>query len=70
MQYNAYSKILLIEGEKIKNGQVYNIFLEEDGLFSVSLLKKCYRYYRELTDCFVPCTLILMKYDPNASTLR
>ena len=50
MQYNSYSKIILIEGEKIKNGQIYNIYLKEDGLFSASILKKCYRYHRELTD--------------------
>ena len=50
MQYNSYSKIILIEYEKIKNRQVYNIYLKEDGLFSASILKKCYRYHRELTD--------------------
>ena len=50
MQYNSYSKIILIEGEKIKNGQICNIYLKEDGLFSTSILKKCYRYHRELTD--------------------
>ena len=50
MQYNSYSKIILIEAEKIKNRQVYNIYLKEDGLFSANILKKCYRYHRELTD--------------------
>ncbi len=50
MQYNSYSKIILIEGEKIKNRQVYNIYLKEDGLFSASKFKKCYRYHRELID--------------------
>ena len=50
MQYNSYSKIILIEDEKIKNGQIYNIYLKEDGLFSASILKKCYRYHTDLTD--------------------
>ena len=49
MQYNSYSKIILIEGEKIKIGQVYNIYLKEDELFSASILKKCYRYHTDLT---------------------
>ena len=50
MQYNSYSKIILIEAEKIKNGQVYNIYLKEDGLFYASIFKKCYRYHRKFTD--------------------
>ena len=70
VQYNSYSKVFYVDSEKIKNGQVYNIYLEDDGLFSVSLLRKSYRYYRKLTDSIVPCTLLIMKYDPNESNLR
>ena len=50
LKWTGVIKAKLFEGEKIKNGQVYNIYLKEDGLFSASILKKCYRYHRELTD--------------------
>ena len=69
MQYNSYSKIILIEGEKIKNGQIYNIYLKEDGLFSVSILKKCYRYHKELTDASTLREMITDFYD-SSNVLR
>ena len=65
----SYSKIILIEGEKIKNGQVYNIYLEEDGLFSTSILKKCYRYHRELTDASTLREMIIDFYG-SSNVLR
>ena len=65
VQYESYSKTFKIEGDNIRFGQVFNIYLEEKGDFSAAVIRKMWRFNREYTDAIIPTTLILMRYNPN-----
>jgi hypothetical protein len=65
VQYESYSKSFKIEGEDIRHGQVFNIYLEEEGFLSAAVIRKMWRFNREYTDTIIPTVLILMRYDPN-----
>lgn len=62
--YNSNSKIFRVENEDLNKGNVFNIYLKEDGLFSVSLIRKMYRFNRELSNKIIPSLLVIIKYDP------
>ena len=65
VQYESYSKSFKIEGDNIRFGQVFNIYLEEEGDFAAAVIRKMWRFNREYTDTIIPTSLILMRYDPN-----
>ena len=68
IQHNSYSKSFKIKGEDIFKGQVFNIYIEEKAFFSVSVIRKMWRFNRELNGTIIPSVLILMKYNPNESS--
>ena len=66
IMYDSHSKSFIIDKEdEIKNGQVFNIYMEEEGMFSVSLIRKMWRFNRELKDVNIPASIVIMKYNPD-----
>ena len=68
LQHNSFSKSFKIENDDIKHGQVFNLYIEEKCFFSFGLIKKNWRFNRELNGKILPSVLILMKYNPNKSS--
>ena len=66
--HNSHSKSFLITdaNQEIRKGQVFNLYLEEEGLFSVNLIRKMWRFHRELKNNIIPSFVILAGYDPNS----
>ena len=63
---NAKSITNCIEGEEnIKNGVVFNIIIENNGILNVSVLRKNWRANRELRNKILPTHISIVKYNPN-----
>ena len=62
--HNSYSKSYYIKDKNIINGNIFNIYLEEDGFFSISLIRKMWRFNRELINCIIPSYLCIINYNP------
>ena len=56
-----------IDKSDIKNGQVFNIYIMSKCYFSVSVLRKQWRFNRELRGTALPTHISMCKYDPNCS---
>ncbi len=65
VQYLAYNKTFKIFGDNLYKGNIFNIYLDEDGLFSVSIIRKNYIYNQGEISNIIPCFLIIMKYNPS-----
>ena len=68
--YNSYSKSYLINENNIEKGNVFNIYLEEDGYFSVALIKKMWRFNRELVNSIIPSYLSIVRYNPLNNDIK
>ena len=62
--YNSYSKNYYINNN-ISNGIVFNLYLEDEGYFSVSLVRKMWRFNRYLVNNIIPSFIILLGYNPS-----
>lgn len=68
VMYDCYSKSFVIDktNDDIKQGQVFNIFMEEEGLFTVNLIRKMWRFNRELHNVIIPSFISIMRYNPDS----
>ena len=64
--YDSYSKSLKVEPENMKQGQIFNVYIDEECIFSASIIKKMWRFHRELQGKLEPSTINIMIYDPFA----
>ena len=62
--FDSYSKSYFINEKNINDGNIFNIYLEEDGYFSVSIIRKMWRFNRELFYTIIPSFLSIVSYDP------
>ena len=67
VMYDCHSKSFVIDktNDNIKHGQVFNIYMEEDGLFTVNLIRKMWRFHRELKNVIIPSFIAIMRYNPD-----
>ena len=64
--YDAKSITYYIEGENnLKNGIVFNIIIENEGILNVTALRKSWRVNRELRKKILPTHISIVKYDPK-----
>ena len=62
---NCYSQKFKIEKNEIYKGNIFNIYLEKDGILSINLIKKNWIYNRENGKSIIPSFLCLVKYNSN-----
>ena len=62
--YNSYSKNIYINEQNINNGNIFNLYLEEDGYFFISLIRKMWRFNRQLVNTIIPSYLLIVSYNP------
>ena len=62
--YNSYSKSYYINDKNIDNGNVLNIYLEEDGYMLITVIRKMWRFNRELVNNIIPSYLCIVSYNP------
>ena len=68
--YNSYSKSYYIDEKNINNGNIFNIYLEEDGYFIISVIRKMWRFNRELLDNIIPTYLSIVGYNPSNENMN
>ena len=65
--YNSTSLMFSVKEENHKDGSVFNLEVYEDGFLSVSVIRKNWRFHREIKDKKLPTFILVVKYDPNES---
>ena len=68
--YGGHVKMIDINGEDLKQPQIYNIYVSKLGLLSISFIEKNWRYNRELRDKSHPTTLLFAEYDPGLKIIK
>ena len=66
---NTYSKTYEMSCADAFYGQIFNIYLDEPGLFTASLIKKNWRFNRKNQYKITPSYLAIAKYDPSNQDL-
>ena len=67
--YSSRLRFIDYEEKDLNHPQVLNIYLPEDGMLSVSVIEKNWRYNRELRDVPHPTSLVIAKYEPETKTI-
>ena len=62
---NSYSKKFKIEGNEVHKGNIFNIYLKEDGILSINLIKKNWIFNREIKKRILPSFIYMVKYNPE-----
>ena len=65
---NSYSKKLKIEGNEVHKGNIFNIYLKENSILSINLIKKNWIFNREIKKSILPSFIYLIKYNPENNT--
>ena len=39
--FYMYNKSLKVNSENMREAQIFNVYIEEEGIFSVNIIKKC-----------------------------
>ena len=45
-----YNKSLKVNSENMREAQIFNVYIEEEGIFSVNIIKKMWRLNRLLNE--------------------
>ena len=61
---NNYSKKIKIEKSDIYKGNIFNIYLKEDCILSINLIKKNWIFNKNMNKPILPSFLCMVKYDP------
>jgi len=70
MLNDGFSKIFTFEKDQLSKPKVFNLFVEEDGIISISILEKNWKFHRELRNISHPTSLILAEYDPANNAIK
>ena len=66
MLYDSLSVRYTIEGEEnLRNGIVFNLLIENDGLLTIAVMRKSWRVHREIRDLALPTHISIVRYDLN-----
>ena len=66
MLYDSTSIRYTIEGEEnLKNGIVFNLEVEKDGLLSIAVARKSWRVHREIRNKALPTHISVVSYNTN-----
>ena len=66
MLYDSTSLRYTVEGEdNLKNGIVFNLEVENDGLLFVAVMRKSWRAHREIRDKALPTHISIVRYNKN-----
>ena len=58
------------EKDQLKTPKIFNLYVQEDGIISISFLEKNWRFHRELRNISHPTSLIIAEYDPSNYNIK
>ena len=58
------------EGDQLATPKVFNLYVEQDGIVSISILEKNWHFHRELRNISHPTSLIVVEYDPANRNIK
>ena len=56
--------------DQLKTPKVFNLYVLEDGIISISIFEKNWRFHRELRNISHPTSLIIAEYDPSNKSIK
>ena len=70
MVYDGHSKYYEFKNKELLTPKVFNFYLQEEGIVSVSVYEKNWHYHRELRDKSHPTSLIIAEYDNKNNSVK
>ena len=58
------------EKEQLKTPKIFNLYVQEDGIISVSFFEKNWHFHRELRNISHPTSLIIAEYEPKNKNIK
>ena len=56
--------------EQLNTPKIFNLFVQQDGIMSISILEKNWRFHRELRNISHPTSLIIAEYDTSNKKIK
>ena len=67
---DGFTKYFKFKKEELATPKVFNYYVQEDGIASVSILEKNWHFHRELRNISHPTSLIIAEYDPANNDIK
>ena len=70
MLTDGYTKYFKFKKVELTTPKVFNYYVQEDGIVSISILEKNWHFHRELRNISHPTSLIVAEYDPSNNSIK
>jgi hypothetical protein len=70
MLTDGYTKYFKFKKAELTTPKVFNYYVQEDGIVSISILEKNWHFHRELRNISHPTSLIVAEYDPSNNSIK
>ena len=65
MLTDGFTKDFKFNKEQLSTAKIFNLYVQEDGVISISVLEKNWNFHRELRNISHPTSLVIAEYDPS-----
>ena len=70
MIYDGFSKYFEFKDKELLTPKIFNFYLQEEGIVSISIYEKNWHYHRELRHVDHPTSLIIAEYDIKDNSIK
>ena len=70
MLNDGFAKYYKFQKDQFSTGKIFNLFVQEDGIISISIIEKNWRFHRELRNISHPTSLVIAEYDPSNNNIK
>ena len=70
MLTNGFTTYYQFSNEQLTTPKIFNLFVQEDGILSISILEKNWHFHRELRNISHPTSLIIAEYDISNKKIK
>ena len=70
MIYDGFSKTFEFKDKEIMTPKIFNFYLQEEGMVSISIYEKNWQFHRELRYISHPTSLIIAEYDIKNNSIK
>ena len=70
MLNDGFTQYFKFEKDQLSTPKIFNLFAQEDGIISISILEKNWHFHRELRNISHPTSLVIAEYDPSNNNIK
>ena len=70
MIYDGFSKYFEFKDKELLSPKIFNFYLQEEGMVSISIYEKDWHFHRELRYIQHPTSLVIAEYDINNNSIK